>query len=291
MSTLHFAQFINWKDLRQNCARPGCPITALRHSWIGRGVGVRIGNDWFCCPDCLREGVQIRIRDLRQSKVSLSKQHPARIPLGLLLMSRGYISHGQLQTAIARQQARGGSIGHTLCELQFVTERQVAEAAATQWGCPFFSVKSQGSEIPARIPVTLMRLVKMAPVHFAQAQNRLLVGFVHNVEHQLLRTIEAMAGCIAEPCFITATECSECILAQAVQHVEVSFGPTASTAEIANIVQSYASQLGADEVRLACCHDHLWIRLNRRGYPTDLVFALNETPAKSAHFDDYCSLN
>ena len=43
----------------------------------------------------------------------------SRLPLGLLLLSRGCISHAQLQLALERQRERGGALGDVLCELNF----------------------------------------------------------------------------------------------------------------------------------------------------------------------------
>jgi hypothetical protein len=48
-----------------------------------------------------------------------------------------------------------------------------------------------------------------------------------------------------------------------------------SPAEMANIVRSYAFQIGANEARLALCRNQLWARLMRDGHPTDMLFALS----------------
>ena len=127
----------------------------------------------------------------------------SRMPLGLLLVARGCITTVQWRMAREQQLARGGTMAGILHELHFASEHEVAAAVATQWGCPVYSAKLQPSEIEAHIPSALMQLIAMAPVHYAPRPNRLLVGFVHRIEHRVLRTIEDMTSCLTEPCFIT----------------------------------------------------------------------------------------
>jgi hypothetical protein len=274
MSSLNFGYLANWKGLREKCSREGCGATALRHPLAGRKSGIRLGEGWFCAEECFREGVAAHLRQMLDAASRRPLRHPSRMPLGLLLLSRGCITQAQLQIAKREQRAHGGAIGEVLCDLRFATEQQVTAAAATQWGCPVFSPKLGVSDIQARIPHTLMKLCSMAPVHYAAARNQLLVGFVHAIEHQALDTIEHITSCRASPCFITATECAKSIRNLAAQNTEVAFERVASAAEMANIVQSYAFQIGADEARLAICRDYVWIRLNREDFPTDLLFLL-----------------
>jgi hypothetical protein len=203
----------------------------------------------------------------------------------LLLLSRGCITHTQLQIALAQQRARGGSLGDILCELNFATERQVAQAAATQWGCPLFAAPANFSDLAVRIPSTLMKLIVMVPVHYVPGLNKLLVGFVHAIEHKVLRTIEEMTSCVAEPCFIMASQCRENIRMLSDRNLEVRFEHASSTNDMAGIIQSYAFQIGADEARLGLCRDYVWARLNRGNSPTDLLFSLSGNSVDSISFD------
>jgi len=285
LSTLQLTQLLNWKELRRGCSRAGCHTLTLRYPLLTRKTGVRVGTEWYCSPECLREGLELRICELQRPSNDPPARRDARIPLGLLLVSRGCITQLQWQRAQDVQRERGGEIGDILCNLNFATERQVAEASATQWGCPVFTAKPQLAEIQARVPATLMKLINMAPVHYAPASNRLLVGFVYHVQHRVLRTIEDMTSCVAEPCFITATDCCDTIRSLNGLHVEVSFESPLSTSEIANIIQSYADQIGADEARLALCEDYLWVRLNRDGHPTDLLFDIRGRARKTSLID------
>ena len=140
------------------------------------------------------------------------------------------------------------------------------------------------SEIEAQVPSALMQLLAIAPVHYAPRPNRLLIGFVHRIEHRVLRAIEDMTSCLTEPCFITASQCDEQIRRLAGRNLEVSFERVTSPAEMASIVQSYAFQIGADEARLALCRNHIWARLQREERPTDLLFTLSDGNSPSPEF-------
>ena len=273
-SGLNATRLVNWAALKETCSGSGCHIRNFSRSLLARKYGVRIGESWFCGPDCFLEGVEIRVRELRRLGEFRAVPRSLRLPLGLLLVSRGCITKDQLRVAVEQQHSEGRALGEILCELRFATERQVAEATATQWGCPFYSAKVNSGEIQARIPSTVLRLAAMAPVYHAAATNRLLIGFVKGIDHTALRTIEEMTGCLTEPCFITASECQENIRSLTGRSIEVNFDRVSSVVEMANIVQSYAFQIGADEARFAICCGLLWVRLNRDCQPTDLLFSL-----------------
>jgi len=286
MSSLQLAHLVRWKELKESCAREQCHASSLRRSLLGRNTGIRFGGAWYCSAECFREGAEARLRELQEEAVRWPKQPSGRIPLGLLLVARGCITGEQLRIAAEHQRVRGGALGDILCQLEFASEREVADATATQWGCPVYYARPQAYDIQARIPAELMRLVAMAPVYYAAQANRLLVGFVHRIEHRVLRTIEEMTSCCTEPCFITTSECEQTIRSLSGRSTEVGFERISSAGEMASIVQSYACQIGADEARMGVCRDYAWVRLNRDHHPTDLLFALTGKEAGWLEFDD-----
>jgi hypothetical protein len=274
MSSLSLGRLVSWTALGGRCAGEDCHVRNLSRSFLARKNGIRIGESWYCCPRCFRHGVEARVRELMLTTEHRAAAHPLRLPLGLLLVSRGCITNHQLRAALERQVDRGGCLGDILRELRYATERQIAEATATQWGCPVYAAKVKTSEIQARIPTALLRLATMAPVFHATPANRLLIGFVRGIDHHALRSVELMTGCLTEPCFITASECWETIQNLTGRNIEVSFDRVASVSEAANIVESYAFQVDADEARFAICNGLLWVRLSREAQPTDLLFSV-----------------
>ena len=268
------------RNLRDTCAGKDCRVSRLRNPLMNRKTGIRLGNEWFCGDECFRQVLEIRIRQMRKIASTKGPRRKSRLPLGLLLLSRGCITNAQLAAALDQQRQLGGTLGQILCEMNFVTEQEVASAAATQWGCPVFRPKSSLGQVQARIPTALMNMYTMVPAHYSVSSNKLLVGFVHRIEHQVLQTIEDITCCITEPCVITCGHFRETIYHSVAHSNDVTFDGISSAAEIARIAQSYASQIGAEEARIGVCRDYVWVRLNREDYPTDLLFSISGDPSE-----------
>ena len=69
------------------------------------------------------------------------KQHKHRIPIGLLMLSQGWITQEQLRRALDAQREAGGKarIGKWLMQQCNLSEEQVTRALSMQWGCPVLS--------------------------------------------------------------------------------------------------------------------------------------------------------
>jgi hypothetical protein len=128
---------------RLRCANPGC-----RRAWFGFLKDHRrpiFEDRWACGARCLRALVDTAIR--RESPTTLapasSSEHAHRVPLGLILLSRGWITQSQLQHALAIQRsANGGRLGRWLIEECGVPEKSILDALALQWNCTVFSLHS-----------------------------------------------------------------------------------------------------------------------------------------------------
>ena len=248
---------------------------ALESALSLRRHGITMASQWFCSRECFRQALEVRIGHLLETSTRKPPLRDSRLPLGLVLLTRGAITRGQLEFAVRQQRARGLDLGDLLCEMKLTTEEEIAEAAAMQWSCPVFRPKSRLESGRTHVPQALMRLYRMAPVHFSFAVNQLLVGFVHKIEHQVLHMVEQITSCRVAPCVITAGDYWRCLQGQSDRTIDVSFDRVRTPPEMANIIQSYAFEVGAEEALLAVCPDYVWSRLNRDGHPTDLVFGVS----------------
>jgi len=195
------------------------------------------------------------------------------MPLGLLLLQRGVLTSDQLSLARAKQQADAVNLGSAVQTLGFATAEQVTAAVAAQWSCPVFALGGRSLSLPIRVPRHLLEQYEMLPVHFVDADKRLMVGFVTAVQYQILSTIESITGCDALPCFITAKDFQRSL--QTVPpspDTEIIFDRPMPTAEIARLGRNYVNQLGAKATRLGMCRDYLWIRIWGNHQQIDLLF-------------------
>ncbi len=263
-----------WPSWVPNCANLTCRRSRVWQTIWGRREGVSVSEDWFCSADCFEEAVEVKFAQLLSTRVRLEETRRARMPLGLLLVSRGAITEEQLRTAVDRQRELGVNIGQAIQLLGFATQEQVTSAVAAQWGCPVFTIKSKSLPTNVRIPRTLLELYGILPVHFAEAGRKLMMGCVRGVHHQVLHMIEQMTECSTTPCFIAARQFEMHLpsFLRSCDNQEVTFERTSSSLEMARIARNYLLQLGADQVRFGICRDYLWTRFSSRTKEFDVLF-------------------
>src|SRR5918995_64266 len=86
--------------------------------------------------------------------------------LGDILVGKGWITSGQLQSALAAQGSEQGLLGMILVRRGLVTSDQLGEALAEQYGVPYMEVVPEGinPQIVRLIPEELARSRRVVPV-------------------------------------------------------------------------------------------------------------------------------
>ena len=229
----------------------------------------------YCRTECLELAlVEFLGRARAVSRRAAIASH--RIPLGLLLLSRQQLTAAQLRTALEAQRtaSRGKSksesekkIGGWLQALGFATEQQVTAALACQWCCPVLRSGPGvlGGGRFSSIPVLLMESFRMMPVELVEATGTLLIAFSEGVDYTLLYAIEQMLGYRTEACLVSPSTLQKSLQTRArrLGSTDVVFDRVEDVSECAHIIGNYSAKISAEEVRLARCGEHLWIRLER----------------------------
>jgi Type II secretion system (T2SS), protein E, N-terminal domain len=232
---------------------------------------------WYCGADCLEPPIA---EIFRRDRIAPRRNGglPHRVPLGLLLLSRQQLTAEQLRTGLELQREVGrGRIGEWLLQLGFVTEQQVTAALARQWSCPVLKPGAE-TRIGSRsspIPLLLLESFQMIPVDFAESRASFLIAFCEAVDHVVLYAVEKMLGRRTEACFIAPSVLREGLQALKLRYAgnDIVFEHVDDAAECARIVGSYAAKVSADEVRLARCGEHVWVRMERfEREPVNLIF-------------------
>jgi hypothetical protein len=161
----------------------------------------------------------------------------------------------------------GKKIGAWLQELGFATESQITAALARQWSCPVLRAPDMAiaaSRFPA-IPALLLESFQMIPVELVEATGTLLMAFSEGIDYTMLYAIEQMLGFHTEPCLMCPSSLQKSlqVLERQRAALDVVFDRTKDAGECARIIGSYCAKVRAEEVRVAWCGDHLWIRLQR----------------------------
>ena len=217
------------------------------------------------CLSCLAPAVHRRFALCHQVTAPAPKA-AHRIPLGLLLISRGWLTPAQLRTALGRQRRRGGKLGETLCALGYTGEDRIAAGLAMQWACPLLTLRTpvSGRDL-GLIPLRLQELHHAVPVHFAEPSRVLVLAFCGSVDYGLMHAIGGMLNCRVEACVATETLLRRTLKAapDSAREPEISFERIPESSERSSIALSYIQHWGAHTVRVVRCGKAVWARLER----------------------------
>ena len=218
---------------------------------------------WGCSGRCILSMVRAAVR---RETVEQDAAHPVphrhRVPLGLVLLAQGWITHSQLQQALEAQRTRGGRIGDCLVQECSVEPAQITRGLCMQWSCP---VLSAGGFTPRTMAMVAPRIFieEFGLLPLRVAGSRLLyLGFEDRLDASAAFALEQMTELKVESGLVPAEE-----YAAARQNLleyegvpvktEHTDEPDALAARITAILeqkQPVASKL----VRM---HQYLWLRL------------------------------
>jgi hypothetical protein len=207
-----------------------------------------------------------------------------RLSLGLVMLSRGYLTPEQLRTASNQSQRRKEPFDATLLRMELATEKQITAARSAQWGYPVLGQENIGHTVQSDIPRALLVSCSAVPLHYSKVAKRILLGFVYRIEHSVLESIEQMTGCRVEPCFITATDLAEQNerLTPIPRYREVFIDDPESPEKMARILGQAAVEIDAEEAEFAQCRDHIWARLKGKSGVTDVIFRMQRVATGTA---------
>ena len=253
-----------------SCAGPGSSFSRL---WR-QSSGASLQGVFYCRRECLETALLAQLA--RLYALPPSSPPANRIPLGLLMVARGWLTHEQVVAALqAQQRARTGQIGEWFEKLGFATPQQVTAALGLQWGCPVTLSLESASPMPfGPIPLPILEAFQMIPLQFTPASNTLCIAFGQRVDHAALYAIEKLLACRTQPCVAGRQAVADELIRmrQQPRPRELEFGLMRDFDEIGRVGVSYMLKLGADEARLGRVGNFIWLRLLVRKSFTDLLF-------------------
>lgn len=250
------------------CANPRCTSGWL-HLWRKRRVPVVEGG-WLCSPVCTRA----RIDDLLRREQAEARPVPAhrhRIPIGLVLLTQGWITHQQLRRALdAQRRGAGMRLGEWLVANCGLDEARLTQALGLQWSCPVFSLEKHGSGLPVTlVPRILAEGFGIVPLRLTQS-GLLFLAFEDRIDHSLTLAVERMTGLRVESGLLSTSE----FLAAQRRFAQARF-PSARMIEagsldlLAGAFTRHIEKEKPTEARLVRLHDLFWLRLwHSRENPT-----------------------
>jgi hypothetical protein len=195
--------------------------------------------------------------------------------LGLVLLSRGWLTPGQLREGLERQRRVRGKLGESLRALGYIHEDEIAAGLAAQWACPMLLFRSAVAERHLRrVPLRLQQRYRMVSVHYSEQTNVLVLAFSEGVDYALTQALAGMLECRIEPCLAPATEVERHLarLQDLERSSEITFERIRESSERNSITESYVRCWGAHRVRVTACGSSVWARLEKPGETLDLLF-------------------
>jgi hypothetical protein len=231
---------------------------------------------WYCSYICFAPIATDCLQHLTAAP-PVSSSHTSRLSLPLILLNRKCLTRVQSSIAAVEQGVTNAEIGDTLIRLGFCNEEEVITARSIQWGCPVFSTPPEPLlELSAHVPISLQRTFSMIPLHYVPSTSTLLVGFVKTVEYGILYAIEQMTGVHTKACLVTRSVFEE--LSQ--QHAffslsdELTFEIMPVPSQMARIICDYGALLGAYELAIRRCREHIWARMRVPSGTSDILFKI-----------------
>lgn len=264
---------LGWNRVRARCASPVCHNKLLTRSVPQGRAGIHVDESWYCSVDCLAAAARGILGALSARRVVEMPRNP-RLSLGLALLSRGYLTEDQLRFATERSRRNGEDLEDTLLHLGLAGEKQLAGARAAQWGYPVLAQDLAPQTVTAEFPRRLMQEFRAVPLHFSPARRRLLLGFVHRVDHSLLQSIEQVTGCRAEPCFMTPAEFEEQMprVDAPPNYEEALMEEPGPPERMARSLGAWAVEVGARKAAFIRCKSYIWVRLSGKVRIADILF-------------------
>ena len=187
----------------RQCGFPACSHRrGFWRAWLETPRGCCVDGCWYCSPDCLEKALAATIGPLLPGTAPApAKAH--RVPLGLLMLSRGLVDSEQLRKALKAQKDSGsGRVGEWLRHMGAVSEEQVTQILGMQWSIPVFPLQQSQRylECAHLVPLPLLEVAEMVPVHHLATSQNLYVAFTDRINYSALYAVEKMLECHTEPC-------------------------------------------------------------------------------------------
>lgn len=219
---------------------------------------------WACSAKCLlamaRAAISREAGDGRRDGVEIQHQH--RVPLGLVMLGQGWITHTQLRRALQAQKAEGmGRIGDWLVSECGLESEMVTRGLSVQWGCPVLTTEGfSPTAMAMALPRVFIETFGILPLRLAGSKI-LYVGFEGNLDASSAFAVEQMSGLRTESGVVVGERFQEArarLLACEFAHLTECRVPDRET--LAKAIATIIEQKQSVSSRLVRLRQFWWLR-------------------------------
>jgi hypothetical protein len=245
---------------------------------------------WACSTRCLWSMVQMAVaREVGDGwRDHTALQHTHRIPLGLVMLAQGWITHPQLRKALDSQRASGaGRIGGWLVSECGVESDSVTRGLGVQWNCPVLTTERFSPEAMAlALPRMFIERYGILPLRVAGSKI-LYAGFEDQLDASSAFAVGQMSGLRTECGVVGEAKFREARkLLLECRFAEVTRREVPDQDMLVRTVARVIEQKQPLASRLVRLHQHYWLRIwseycangvslpSRPGDVSDFVFTI-----------------
>lgn len=150
-------------------------------------------EQWGCSGRCVLAMVRAAVRrEAGDAGAGGPVPHRHRVPLGLVLLAQGWITHPQLQAALEAQRSCGGRIGERLVKDCGLEAEQITRGLSMQWSCPVLSASQYSPrEMALVLPRVFVEEFGLLPLRVAGSRI-LYIGFEDGLDAAAALALEQM---------------------------------------------------------------------------------------------------
>ena len=246
----------------ETCSAPGCTGGWVK-PWKNRRRPIFEGS-WGCSGRCLEDLVRLAVRRETGEGAVLSEEvHRHRIPLGLVLLAQGWITHPQLQAALQAQKENGdGRIGDWLMQGAGLSEERITRGVSMQWNCPVLSLDAFSPTVMARVmPKRFIAEFGLIPLRVA-GSTLLYLAFEEKMNAATALAVEQMSGLAVESGLLSATQFNQARSSLlAADGIPVTVNQFADADALARGIINALEQRQPIAARLVRVHHYYWLRM------------------------------
>ncbi len=192
----------------RTCGAVGCSSGWMK-PWKNRRRPI-FEDEWGCSGRCLETLVRAAVRrEVGEGggAQAMDGAHRHRVPLGLVLLAQGWITHPQLQAALEAQKASGsGRIGDWLQQSCGLPEDRVTRGLGVQWSCPVLATDGFSPSSMVRVmPKRFVREFGLVPLRLA-GQSLLYLAFKDKRNAAMSLALEQMVGIKVESGLLSGSQ-------------------------------------------------------------------------------------
>jgi hypothetical protein len=255
-------------QLERVCGAAGC-TSAWMKPWKTRRRPV-FEDAWACSNRCLQTMVESAVRREAIDSPAPEVPHRHRVPLGLVLLAQGWITHPQLQSALAAQRHSGqGRIGEWLTQKCGLPEDRIARGLGVQWNCPVLSLEGFSPRAMALVmPKRFVAEFGLVPLRVA-GSSILYTAFQERLNASAALSLEQMCGLKVECGLLTTTQLeSASARVLAAESVPVRIRQVEDTDTLTATIVKLLEQKQPVSSRLVRIEQYYWLRLWMEDVPT-----------------------